>query len=99
MPRYYFDFHDGEHFTCDDEGVECMDFKAAQHAAIAVLPNIAWDELPDGNRRDFTVKVRDESGRSLFQASLSLVAERRDGGAEDRHEDGQPPYSYSAWSA
>lgn len=73
--RYYFDIHDGEHFTHDDEGLACLSLKAMRDAAIKVLPDIARDELPDGDRRDFTVKVRDESGDYVFRATLSLMAE------------------------
>jgi hypothetical protein len=84
MPRYFFDIDDGERFTRDDQGLDCAGPEAMREAAIGVLPNIARDELPDGDRHDFTVKVRDEGGRYLFQATLSLVAEWLPGEQEPR---------------
>jgi hypothetical protein len=75
MNRFYFDIHDGERFTRSEEGQLRPSGKAMGDAAIKVLPDIARDELSDGDRRDSTVKVRDEGGHYLFQAMLSLVAE------------------------
>ncbi|QRM33922.1 hypothetical protein [Microvirga sp. VF16] len=75
MDRFYFDINDGERLTRDEVGNLCQSRKAMRDAAIKVLPDIARDELPDGDRRDFTVKVRDEGGHYLFQATLSLAAE------------------------
>lgn len=74
MIRYYFDIQDGERHVRDDEGNEFLDFQAARAMAIGVLPNIARDELPDGNRRDFIVDMRDGDGRYVFTATLSLIA-------------------------
>ncbi|WP_414471355.1 DUF6894 family protein [Microvirga sp. M2] len=82
MDRFYFDIHDGERFTRDKVGNLCPSRKAMRDAAIKVLPDIARDELPDGDQRDFTVKVRDASGQYLFQATLSLTSnwlEHQDG--------------------
>lgn len=47
----------------------------ARAAAIAALPDIARDVLPDGDRRDFVSSVRDEAGEVIFTATLSLVAQ------------------------
>lgn len=75
MPLYYFDINDGARTTHDEEGQPFADPGAARDAAIAVLPDIARDELLDSDRRSFTVNVRDESGRHIFRATLSLVTE------------------------
>ncbi|WP_262266330.1 DUF6894 family protein [Microvirga yunnanensis] len=82
MHRFYFDIHDGERFTRDEVGSLCQGRKAMRDAAIKVLPDIARDELPDGDRRDFMVEVRNEDGHYLFRATLSLAAEWLD------HQDG-----------
>nr|WP_245273174.1 hypothetical protein [Microvirga lotononidis] len=37
------------------------------------LPHMAQDALPDGNYRTFVVNVRDENGKSVLRAALSLV--------------------------
>jgi hypothetical protein len=84
MPRYYFDIDDGRRFTRDEEGLECPSRKAVRDFAMGALPDIARDELPEEDRRDFVVKVRDESGRYVFQAILSLASEWLNQRREDR---------------
>jgi len=75
MPRYYFDTHFGEQHFHDDEGSELPDVQAARDEAIAVLPEIAWGELPDGDRREMTLMVRNEAGQVFFKTTLLLTAE------------------------
>ena len=75
MPRFFFDTDDGEHLVRDDEGQDLPDLKAARDEAIGVLPDIARDVLPDGDRRDFVSVVRNEKDEVVFRAKLSLVAE------------------------
>jgi hypothetical protein len=72
MPRYFFDIDDGERRTPDDLGLE-LSLWEARDQAVAVLPDIARDVLPDGERRDFVSSVRDESGQVVYTATLSLV--------------------------
>ncbi len=74
MPLFYFDISDTGRLIRDDEGTELVDPEAARAEAIGVLPDIARDELPDGDRREFMSEVRDVSGRIIFRAKLSLVA-------------------------
>ena len=76
VPRYFFDIHDGDHFTPDHEGVELEGIEAAKTEAKNTLPDIVKDQMPDGDRRDFTVTVREESGQAVLRITLSLVAER-----------------------
>jgi hypothetical protein len=71
--RYYFDLDDDLVATRDAEGHEFSERDAMRDEAIRVLPDLAQDELPNGDRRVFTVKVRDESGKYVFQATLSLI--------------------------
>jgi hypothetical protein len=75
MPHYFFDLDDGDSKTRDTEGVVLADGEAARKAAIAILPDLAREELPNGDRRVFVCKVRDETGTILFIATLSLVSE------------------------
>jgi hypothetical protein len=51
MPRFFFDIHDGEKFTPDRQGLDLDSLEAAKKT----LPEIVKDEMPDGDRRDFTV--------------------------------------------
>ena len=76
MPRYYFDEYDGETVTQDDEGLELDGIEAARAEARKALPDIARDVLPeDGDRRTMVVKVRDEAGKVVLTATLSLLIE------------------------
>jgi hypothetical protein len=75
-PRYFFDVSDGDRLTVDDEGLEMDDLHGAQQAAVAALPQVARDALPDGTRRDFVVEVRDASGRKVIRATLALTVEQ-----------------------
>jgi hypothetical protein len=75
MPRFFFDIDDGEERSTDLNGVELPDLAEARKNAIAILPDLAREELPDGDRRVFVCQARDESGKVVFIATLSLVAE------------------------
>lgn len=75
MPRYFFDIDDGERRDRDNTGQELHDLAAARDAAIGILPDIARDVLPDGDRRDFTSSVRTEHDGVVFRAKLSLTTE------------------------
>lgn len=74
MPLFYFDSHDGTRFLKDEDGLECASLEIVRKRTIDALPDIARDELPDGDDHVMWVKVRDASGRYLFEASLTLSA-------------------------
>lgn len=74
MPRYYFDVQDQNKVTADDVGIECETPDDVRKTAIGALPGIAADALPDGDRHVLAVLVRDESGKKVFEASLTLEA-------------------------
>ena len=73
MPRYYFDTDDGDTHIHDDEGMDLPSNEDARQAALAALPDIAKDKLPDGDRRDFIIDMRDQHHRLIYTATLSLV--------------------------
>lgn len=75
MPRYFFDTDNGELLVQDDEGIELPDAEAARTIGVAALSDMARDRLPNGDRRTFTVRVRDEQGAVLYSASLDMVGE------------------------
>jgi hypothetical protein len=75
MPRFFFDIHDGEAFTPDREGLELDDFGVAKAEAKKTLSEIVKDEMPDGDRRDFTVDVKNAAGQIVWRVTLSLVVE------------------------
>jgi len=72
--RYFFDIDDDRRLIRDRDGHEFQTRQEVRNAAIVALPDIARDELPDGDRRVFTVKVRDGTGKFVFEATLSLIA-------------------------
>lgn len=74
MSRYYFDINDGHDFTRDDDGMVCDTLEQLGYQAVDVLPDIVREELPDGPRRTFSVKVRNDRGRYVFRASLTLAS-------------------------
>jgi hypothetical protein len=75
MPRFFFDIHDGKAFMPDCEGLDLDDLEAAKGEAKKTLPEIVKDELPDRDRRDFTVDLKDVAGQIVWRITLSLVVE------------------------
>ena len=74
MPRFFFDIIDGASLARDDFGIELDDLDEARDQAVAILPDLARDALPDGDVHDFTCEVRNEAGRIVFRAKLMLRA-------------------------
>lgn len=72
MPLFFIDTSDQDNFYRDDEGSEFADLQAAKAAAVGALPDMARDELPDGDARTFLAIVRDAHGAPILQAALSL---------------------------
>jgi hypothetical protein len=75
MPRFFFDIHDGEGFTPDRQGLELADLEAAKAEAKKALPDIVKEDMPDGDRRDFTIDVKDVAGKIVWRVTLSLAIE------------------------
>lgn len=76
MPRYFFDFHDGESHR-DDHGTLCADLEAARREAMLTLPEIARFSIPSGgDDQAFTVAIRDESDAVVYTASLTFAGAR-----------------------
>jgi hypothetical protein len=79
MPRYFFDVTNGGHLTRDDHGIELVDDEEARDQAIALLPDIARDELPDGDEHEFVAAARNETGEVVYEANLTLHGRWRPG--------------------
>ena len=73
VPRFYFDTHNGNHFDRDTSGQDLPDREAARWKALEALPDMTQDELPNGDFITFYVNVRDEDGRAIYTACMSLV--------------------------
>jgi hypothetical protein len=76
MPRFFFDIRDGSKTYPDTEGTDLPSLDVARSEALSTLDNIARDELPDGDRRDFVINIRTETGPVMLTASLLLRVER-----------------------
>jgi hypothetical protein len=72
MPRVFFDIDDGEALTADREGLDLDDLEAAKEEAKKTLPEIVKDEMPDGDRRDFTIDVRRSLRHQPCRSSVVL---------------------------
>lgn len=72
MPRYYFDVRDAKGFHHDNVGDEFSSFEEAREQAQALLPDIAREELPDGDLHIVTCEVRDESGDLVYRGELTF---------------------------
>ncbi|MBZ9695215.1 hypothetical protein LB524_17745 [Mesorhizobium sp. ESP6-5] len=72
MPRYFLDLYNGDGLTVDDHGQVFDSRERLRREAILILPDIIRDEMIENDRTAITVKVRDESGRHVFEASLVI---------------------------
>lgn len=72
MPRYYLDLYNGDGLTVDEEGQVFETRERLRREAIRILPDIVRDEMLEGDRTAITIKVRDESGSRVFEASLVI---------------------------
>lgn len=73
MALYFVDTSDGDNAVLDDEGLELADDTAARIAALAALPEMAKDHVPNGNERRFVVRVRNADGAPVYAATLTLA--------------------------
>ena len=75
MPCYHFDSHDGVRFTTDETGVELDGIKAARQEAARRLAELAREIVPDDDRREVVIEVKDETGQRVLVAKLSVRIE------------------------
>lgn len=73
MSLFFFDTYDGDTRVRDTDGMDFPTPETARLQGLEALPDMARDKLPDGDRRDFIVDVRDGTGRVIYTATLSLV--------------------------
>lgn len=74
MAKYFFDI-DANHRNIRDEiGSEYDDLESVRRVAIASLPVIAADDLPNGDEYRATITVRDENTSVVFTATMNVSA-------------------------
>jgi hypothetical protein len=75
MQTFYIDTSDGLIAREDNIGIELLNVDAARRAAVAALPGIAGDVIPDGDDREFVATVKDSTGKPILRAKLTLSVE------------------------
>lgn len=78
MPRFYFDKHDGEELYADALGSDFANSRLAHQNAITTLYEMSGRPLSNAARREMWIKVRDEQGKPVAEASVSVDARRPD---------------------
>jgi hypothetical protein len=73
MPLYFFDFTDGELIGCDQFGTKLADVEAAAREAVSALANISKDVRKQYKDRVVALRVRDQSGGTVLNVSLTLA--------------------------
>ena len=74
MPRYFIDTDDGDLFLKDEEGFDLSGLHEACVQAQGVLADLAREKIAKaGSQWSMTTFVRDETGKTVLQAALSLV--------------------------
>ncbi len=76
LPRFYFDVHDAHGYHRDDFGEPLASFEEARDQCQSLLPDIAREELPDGEMHTVTCEVRDESGAVIYRGELTYRGTR-----------------------
>ena len=73
MPRYFFDFTDGELDFRDRLGTKLPDLETAACEAVVALANISKDVRKRYGHRDLGLDVRDQNGETVFNVRLTLA--------------------------
>ncbi len=77
LPQFFFDVKDGQGSHFDDAGTQFPDAERACAEAIALVSSIAADaRLSMEGTHELTATVRDEAGRTIYRAVLSVMGER-----------------------
>ncbi len=76
MPRFFFDVRDAKGFHRDEIGDDFASFEEARDQAQSLLPDIAREELPDGELHRISCEVREGSGRIVYRGQLTFEGTR-----------------------
>lgn len=75
MARYYFDLHNGDGPTTDNDGLNLPSKESVTRHVARILTDIARDEMPTEDQAVISVKVRDDSGKIVSVASLTFSSQ------------------------
>jgi hypothetical protein len=73
MPRYFFDFTDGQLIGRDQFGTKLPDVETAAREAVAALANISKDVRKRYRDRVLGLNVRGQNGETVLNVSLTLA--------------------------
>ena len=76
MPLYYFDISDSRGLHRDHVGDEFSGFEETRAQAQSLLPDIAREEITDGDLHTVTCDLRDEASRVVYQGELTFQGAR-----------------------
>jgi hypothetical protein len=76
MPRFFFDFREGDTLSPDEEGVDFPDVMTAELEAMRAAADVGAEVFPSGRASVLTVEVRSETGRRLTEVTASMVVKR-----------------------
>lgn len=77
MPRYYLDLYSSDGITVDEEGQVFESRDRLRREAVRILPDIIRDEMLEDDRTAIAVKVRDDTGTQILEASLVICLKWR----------------------
>ncbi|MBN9218118.1 MAG: hypothetical protein J0I79_09205 [Mesorhizobium sp.] len=77
MPRYYLDLYSSDGLTVDEEGQVFESRDRLRREAVRILPDIIRDEMLEDDRTAIAVKVRDDTGNHVLEASLVICLKWR----------------------
>ena len=72
MKRFFFDFEDGDELLRDEEGQLLRSRDQVRNVVGRMMPSIALDEALDRDDVKIGIKVRDETGKTVFLARLEF---------------------------
>lgn len=78
MPLYFFDLHDGTNFVKDEEGFDLPDPDAVRERLARIMTKVVRGVTASADRQDFFAIARDDQGKVLYRAHLSLDMEAVD---------------------
>ena len=72
MPKFYFDFRDGDRHTRDSEGLELASAEGAKREAMMAVSQVLQLEESDDDQRVVECRVRNDWGGAIYSVSLGF---------------------------
>ena len=70
MPKFYFDFRDGDRQTHDSEGLELASAEGAKREAMMAVSQVLQLEESNDDQRVVECRVRNDGGAAIYSVSL-----------------------------